>query len=131
MAVIHAYDVSLRASKKREQELKEELAAAQRNSQEKDKQCSKLDNDLYDMYKKMVAAKYDYEQAQEQLEKLQQKGIIKRHNNAHVIFVFSTSLLAVCHIFSLSSYSFLQLKLVSFLHMREFKWILFLVVSTV
>ena len=45
MAVVHAYDVSLRASKKREQELKEELAAAQHDSQEKDKQCSKLDND--------------------------------------------------------------------------------------
>ena len=74
MAVVHAYDVSLRASKKREQELKEELAAAQHDSQEKDKQCSKLENEVYDMYKKMVAAKYDYEQAQEQLEKLQQKG---------------------------------------------------------
>ena len=74
VAVVHAYDVSLRASKKREHELKEELTAAQRDSQEKDKQCSKLENDYYDMYKKMVAAKYDYEQAQEQLEKVQQKG---------------------------------------------------------
>ena len=74
MAVVHAYDVSLRASKKRAQELKEELAAAQRDSQEKDKQCSKLENDYYDMCKKMVAAKYDYEQAQVQLEKVQQKG---------------------------------------------------------
>ena len=40
VAVVHAYDVSLRASKKREQELKEDLAAAQRDSQEKDTQCS-------------------------------------------------------------------------------------------
>ena len=37
MVVVHAYEVSLRASKKREQELQEKNDAAQRDSQEKDK----------------------------------------------------------------------------------------------
>ena len=34
LSVVHAYDVTLRASKKREQELQEQLNAAQRDSQE-------------------------------------------------------------------------------------------------
>ena len=75
--VIQAYDVSLRASKKREQELKEELAAAQHAAKEKDNQCYNLENKLYDMYKELVVAKDDYEQAQKLLE---QKG--KRHTAA-------------------------------------------------
>ena len=65
MAVVHAYDVSLRASKS---SLLLNMILRRRIS------CSKLENEVYDMYKKMVAAKYDYEQAQEQLEKVQQKG---------------------------------------------------------
>ena len=50
------------------------LNAAQRDSQEKDQKCSKLEDDMYDMLKKMAASRDDYEQQQELLEKLQQKS---------------------------------------------------------
>ena len=74
LSVVHAYDVSLRASKKREQELQEQLNAAQRDSQEKDQKCSKLEDAMYDMQKKMTVSRDDYEQQQELLVKLQQKS---------------------------------------------------------
>ena len=57
---IRAYDDSLRASKRREQELKEKLDAY-RDSQEKDQKCSKLEDDMYDMQKKLAASRDDYE----------------------------------------------------------------------
>ena len=74
LSVIHAYEDSLRLSKKREQELMEKLDAAQHDSQEKYQKCSKLEDDMYDMQKKMAASRDDYEQQQELLEKLQQKS---------------------------------------------------------
>ena len=74
LSVVHAYDVSLRASKKREQKLQEQLNAAQRDSQEKDQKCSKLDDAMYDMQKKMAGSRDNYEQQQELLVKLQQKS---------------------------------------------------------
>ena len=74
LSVVHAYDVTLRASKKREQELQEQLNAAQRDSQEKDQKCSKLEDAMYDMQKKMAVSRDDYEQQQELLVKLQQKS---------------------------------------------------------
>ena len=52
----------------------EKLNTAQRDSQEKDQKCSKLEDDMYDMQKKMAASRDDYEQQQELLEKLQQKS---------------------------------------------------------
>ena len=52
----------------------ENLKAAQHDSQEKDQKCSKLEDDMYDMQKKMAASRDDYEQQQELLEKLQQKS---------------------------------------------------------
>ena len=73
LSVVHAYDVTLRASKKREQELQEQLNAAQRDSQEKDQKYSKLEDAMYDMQKKMAVSRDDYEQQQELLVKLQQK----------------------------------------------------------
>ena len=73
-SVVHAYDVSLRASKKREQELQEQLNAAQRDSQEKDQKYSKLEDAMYDMQKKIAVSKDDYEQQQELLVKLQQNS---------------------------------------------------------
>ena len=73
-SVVHAYGVSLRASKKREQELQELLNAAQRDSQEMDQKCCKLEDAMYDMQKKMVVSRDDYEQQQELLVKLQQKS---------------------------------------------------------
>ena len=52
----------------------ENLKAAQRDSQKKDQKCSKLEDDMYDIQKKMAASRDDYEQQQELLEKLQQKS---------------------------------------------------------
>ena len=57
----------MRASKKRKQELQEQLNAAQRDSQEKDQKCSKLEDAMYDMQKKMAVSRDDYKQQQEQL----------------------------------------------------------------
>ena len=74
LSVVHAYEVTLRASKKREQELQEQLNAAQHDSQEKDQKCSKLEDAMYDMQKMAVISRDDYEQQQEQLVKLQQKS---------------------------------------------------------
>ena len=52
----------------------EKLNAAQRDSQEKDQKCSKLEGDMYHKRKKMAASRDDYEQQQELLEKLQKKS---------------------------------------------------------
>ena len=52
----------------------DQLNATQCDSQEKDKKCSILEDDMYDIQKKMVASRDDYEQQQELLEKLQQKS---------------------------------------------------------
>ena len=62
LVVIHAYEDSLRISKKREEELEKKLNAAQHESQKKDQKCSNLEDDMYDMQKKMVASRDDYEQ---------------------------------------------------------------------
>ena len=40
----------------------DKLNDAQRDSQKKDQKCSKLEDDMYDMQKKMVASRDDYEQ---------------------------------------------------------------------
>ena len=58
LSEIRAYDDSIRASKRREQELEEKLDAAYRDSQEKDQKRSKLEDD---MQKKMAASRDDYE----------------------------------------------------------------------
>ena len=71
-SVINAYDISLKASKEKEHELLEKLNAAEHDLQEKDHKCSKLEDDMYDMQKKMACIKDDYEQQQELLVKLQQ-----------------------------------------------------------
>ena len=65
LSVVQAYDVSLRARKKREKELEEKLNAAQHDSQKKDQKCSKLEDDMYDMQKKMAVSRDNYEQLQE------------------------------------------------------------------
>ena len=77
--VIQEYKAMLLASEEeqqeREQELQEELNATQHDSQEKAQKCSKLEDAMCDMQKKMVVSKHDYDQQQNLLEKLQQKGI--------------------------------------------------------
>ena len=40
----------------------EKLNEAWQDSQKKDQKCSKLEDDMYDMKKKMVASRDDYEQ---------------------------------------------------------------------
>ena len=72
--VIHAYDVSLRASKEKEQQLQLQLVTVQQDSQDKEQQLSKLEDENYDLYKKMDIVKHEREQQQEELERLQQKG---------------------------------------------------------
>ena len=46
----------------------EKLNFAQRDSQEKDQKCSKLEDDMYDMQKKMASSRDDYEQQNYELE---------------------------------------------------------------
>ena len=72
--VIHAYDVSLRASKEKEQQLQSQLATVEQESQDKEQQLSKLEDENYDLHKKMDIVKYEKEQQQEELKRLQQKG---------------------------------------------------------
>ena len=74
LVVVRAYDDSLKASQKREQELKEKLDTAERDSQEKDYNYSKKENELFEMQKKMATVTDEYKQQQELLEKLQEKG---------------------------------------------------------
>ena len=74
MIVIHAYDVSLRASKEKEQQLQSQLATVQQEPQDKIQQLSKLENEIYDLRKKMLSLKHENEQQQEELKRLQQKG---------------------------------------------------------
>ena len=40
----------------------DKLNEAQSDSQEKDQKCSKLEDDIYDMQKKLAASRDDYEQ---------------------------------------------------------------------
>ena len=72
--VIHAYDVSLRASKEMEQQLQSQLATVQQESQDNEQQLSKLEDENYGLYKEMVNVKYWNEQQQKELKRLQQKG---------------------------------------------------------
>ena len=72
--VIHAYDVSLRASKEKEQQLQSQLATVQQESQDKEKQLLKLEDDMYDMQKGMLVLRDNYEQQQAELKMTHQKG---------------------------------------------------------
>ena len=74
MIVIHAYDVSLRASKEKEQQLQSQLATVEQECQDKEQQLSKLEDENYDLHKEMAVVKYAKEQQQEELKRLQQKG---------------------------------------------------------
>ena len=72
--VTHAYDVTLRASKEREQELQSQADVLQHQSIIKEQKLSKLEENDSDMQKKMLILRNEYEQQQEVLEKLQQRG---------------------------------------------------------
>ena len=75
MIVIHAYDVSLRASKEKEQQLQSQLATVEQESQDKEQQLSKLEDEFHNLHKKNLGLTYENEQQQEELKRLQQKGI--------------------------------------------------------
>ena len=70
--VIHAYDVSLRASKKKEQQLKSQLAKVQQESQDIREQLSKDEN--FGLQKERLVLKNANELQQEELKTLQQTG---------------------------------------------------------
>ena len=72
--VTHAYAVSLRASKEKEQELQSQVDVLQHHSIIKEQKLSKLEENDSDMQKKMLILRNEYEQQQEVLEKLQQRG---------------------------------------------------------
>ena len=71
--VIHAYEVSLAASKEQEQLLQSELDTTKRTSRHKDQQISELEEELHVKRKKMASLTDQFEQQQNELEMLQQK----------------------------------------------------------
>ena len=71
--VIHAYEVSLAASKEREQLLQSELDTTKHASQHKDQQISELEEELQVKLKKMASLTDQLKQHQNELEMLQQK----------------------------------------------------------
>lgn len=51
---IHGLEICLEASKEREQQLQTQLDTAQHEYQDKEQQCSKLEQELYDLEKRMA-----------------------------------------------------------------------------
>ena len=74
MIVIHAYDVSLRASKEKEQQLQFQLATVQQESQERGEQLSKVKDENYNLQKERLVLKHANELQQEELKRMQQTG---------------------------------------------------------
>ena len=74
MIVIHAYDVSLSVSREKEQQLQSQVAAVAQESQDKEQQLSKLEDEIDGLHKKIDVLEYQNEQQQEELKRLQQKG---------------------------------------------------------
>ena len=72
--VIHAYDVSLRASKEKEQQLQSQLATVQQESQDRGEQLSKVKDENYDLHKERLVLKQANELQQEELKRMQQTG---------------------------------------------------------
>ena len=72
--VIYAYDVSLRASKEKEQQLKSQLDKIQQESQDIREQLSKLEDETFVLQKERLVLKHANELQQEELKTLQQTG---------------------------------------------------------
>ena len=72
--VIHAYYVSLRASKEKEEQLKSQLAKVQQESQDIREQLSKLEDENFGLQKERLVLKHANELQQEELKTLQQTG---------------------------------------------------------
>ena len=72
--VIYAYDVSLRASKEKEQQLKSQLDKVQQESQDIREQLSKLEDENFGLQKERLVLKHANELQQEELKTLQQTG---------------------------------------------------------
>ena len=67
--VIHAYEMSLRASKEKEQQLQSQLATVQQESLDKEQQLSKLEDENDDLLKKIGVFEYETEQHLKKLQK--------------------------------------------------------------
>ena len=88
--VIHAYEVSLAASKEQEQLLRSELDTTKRASRHKDQQISELEEELHVKLKEM--ASLTDQQQQKELEMLQQKGKhITKELTVNILLVSSFS----------------------------------------
>ena len=76
MIVIRAYDVSLSASREKEQQLhvQSQLTTVEQESQDKEQQLSKLEDENYGLHREMLIVKHENEQQQKELKRLQQKG---------------------------------------------------------
>ena len=72
IVVIDAYDVSLRASKEKEQQLQQQLSTVQVKSQYRKAQLSRLEDENYDQER--LITKHVNELQQEDLKRLPQTG---------------------------------------------------------
>ena len=74
LIVLHAYEVSLAASKEKEQQLQSELEETRCMYQDKDQLVSKLKEELQAEQKKMASLTDQFEQQQGEVGMLQQNG---------------------------------------------------------
>ena len=74
LIVLNAYEVSLAASKEKEQQLQAELDTIIHTSQVKDRQILKLKEELQAEQKNSASLMEQFEQQQRELEMLEQKG---------------------------------------------------------
>ena len=71
MIVLHAYDVSLKASKEKEQQLLSQLTTLEQESQIRGQQLSKLEIENDNLLKKIGVFEYENEHNKKLLKKLQ------------------------------------------------------------
>ena len=95
MIVIHAYDVSLSASKEKEQQLQSQLTTLEQKSQQ---QLSKLENEIHDLHKKIGILEDENEQQQAELKRSRLQQMRKTHYTSngltiHIHTVHSSVLL--------------------------------------
>ena len=72
--VLHAYEITHKASKEKEQQLQTELHSVERMSQRKDQQISMLEEELQAQQKNVTSLRDQFDEQKRELEMLQQKG---------------------------------------------------------
>ena len=80
--MIDAYDVSLKASKTKQEASQHEAAISKQ-------ECTELENKITEMKKKMAVLRDNYEQQADQLETLQHKGIHEIHTTIITVGLYS------------------------------------------